>query len=430
MRFERNMGLSNEDRAFLKKLDRKDIEFFFDFTATAASYEVITNGIPGVVEGTHQLIRDIKIAQLLQDKFHNIAAYTTSEGFKTWLEEKMSGSINSQANALNRLQGDGAGEIDFLRKMQGSLRSLFTKTDFVRDASGHIPSNTGGIDLQEINRITGKVINEYQVKSLRSLDTINETLKEFVNNKAYDENIVLVGPKELIEAAKKQGLKNPTKIMGSVHDNAKSAEALKNKVLAGDMATELTAKAVIGKIAGGALIGAGISIGISSLTNYIEYKKGKISKEELFEKAGKEGAKGAISGGALAGLSLFVPGGLIGIGIGFVVGTYLRRVLDDAFGDGIFAEVLDLTRSIQVNVHMLYNGSIYVADLIEANSGLMAKSISVIDDLKYERFAAENKLGEIEEKYHKNSFVSLEEPLENKLDNLDLRRERMENVNE
>lgn len=430
MNFEEKTRLSKEDMDFLKKLDKKDLEYFFDFTSTAASYEIITNGIPGVIEGTHQFIRDIKIAQLLQDKFHNMTAYTSAEGFKSWLEERLSSSTSSQANALSRLQGDGAGEIDFLRNMQGRLRSLFTKTDFIRDATGHIPSNTQGIDLQEINRFTGEVINKYQVKTLRSLDSINETLKDFVNNKAYDEKTVLVGPKELIEAAKKQGLKNPTKGMGSIQDNAKSAEALKDKVLSGNMATELTTKAAIGKVAGGALIGAAVSIAISSLINFIAYKKGKLSKTELFQKIGKDGAKGAISGGVLAGLTLFVPGGIIGIGVGCVVGTSLRRVLDDAFGDGIFAEVLDLTRSVQLNVKMLHDGSVYVADLIEANGELMAKSISVVDDIKDERFEAENKLAKIEEKYHNNAFVNTEEPLENKLINLELRRERMENSDE
>ncbi len=421
--------ISKEDKKFLKTLGKKDIESFFDLVTTAATYQVITKGIAGITEGTHQFIRDIEIAQLLQEKFHNMDAYTSADGFKGWLEERMSGSNQMKANALNRLQGDGAGEIDFLRAMKGSFRKIIFKPDLVRDASGRVASNTPGIDLQEINRFTGKVVNTHQVKTLRSLDSINKTLKDFVNNNAYDENTVLVGPKELIKAAKKQGLKNPTRVMGSVQKNAKSADALQKKILAGNMAAELTAKAAIEKVAGGALIGAGVSISMASLINFIAYKKGEISKEKLFEEIGKEGAKGAITGGALAGVSLFVPGGMIGVGIGFAVSIPLKKVLDDSFGDGMFAEVLELTHSVQANIKMLHDGSVYVADLVEASGELMAKSILITDDLRDERFETEDRLRELEDKYHENTFVNIEESLENKFANLDIRRKRMENNN-
>jgi len=69
--------------------------------------------------------------------------------------------------------------------------------------------------------------------------------------------------------------------MGSVQKNAKSADALQDKILAGNMAAELTAKAAIDKVVGGALIGADVSISMTSLINFIAYKKGEISKEKL-----------------------------------------------------------------------------------------------------------------------------------------------------
>ena len=75
------------------------------------------------------------------------------------------GGLGPQANALSKLQGDAAGEVDFIREMQGNIRSLFTKIDFPRNADGRIISNTPGIDAVEINRITGEVINEFQVKT-------------------------------------------------------------------------------------------------------------------------------------------------------------------------------------------------------------------------------------------------------------------------
>lgn len=420
-------ALSKDEISYLKKhISKKDLKEFFDIASVAGALEIITQGIPGVYEGTHHFVRDIEIAQLLQKKFPNMP-YDSAEGLKSWLTDRLSGSSQAKANALSRLQGDGAGEVDFVREMQGRLRNLFYKIDFARDERGNIISNYPGIDVVEVNRYTGEVINEFQIKTLRTEDNIKNVLKEFTENAHYNENITLVGPKELIEEAKKQGLPNPVKVMGSVEQNAKSVDALKDKIQSGQMATELTTKEVVGKIAGGTVIGAAISIGISSLFNFIAYKKGEISSEEMLSRVGKDGAKGAITGGALAGLSLFVPGGIIGIGVGFVVGSVLRRALDDAFGDGIFAEVLDLTNSVQVNIKLLHDGSVYIAELVQVDGEQIAKAVDTIEKLSTERLDALIRLQTLEG-YYNNGQVLIErnKPLPSRLDALDKARERLE----
>lgn len=405
-------------------LNKKDIKNFFDIAGVASAYEIVTNGIPEVYEGTHQFVRDIQVSQLLKEKFHNMP-YDSAEGFKVWLESRLSGSVQSQANALNRIQGDGAGEVDFIREMQGKLRSLFTKTDYIRE-NGSIASNTAGIDTQEVNRFTGEVINKYQIKTLRSSDSIKNTLKKFVNNNEYNSDITLVGPKELIDEAKSQGLPNPTRVMGSIEENAESAQKLKEKIESGNMATEITLKNAGKKIAGGAIIGAGISIGISTLFAFIDYKNGKIDKKEMSIKIGKEGTKGAITGGALSGLSLFVPGGIIGFGVGLTAGTLLRNSLDDAFGDGVFGEVLELTNSVQANIKMLSEGSIYIADLIETDGELMEKAIDKVDNLRDERLKAIKKMQNLEGKYHNGQFITSDRSINEILNNLDAKKANLE----
>jgi hypothetical protein len=419
--------LSKEDISYIKKhLNKNDLKEFLDIASVAGAHEMVTRGIPGVYEGTHQFIRDIETAQLLQEKFPNMP-YSSPEGFKEWLTDRLSGSTNSQANALSRLQGDGAGEVDFVREMQGSLRSLFTKTDFVKDASGNVTSNYPGIDAVEVNRFTGKVINEYQIKTLRSEDSINKVLEKFTSNSHYNENITLVGPKELIEEAQKQGLPNPVKVMGTVKENSESVNALKDKIQSGQITTELSTKAVVDKVAGGAAIGAALSIGISSLFNFIAYKKGEISKQEMVSRIGKDGVKGAITGGALAGLSLFVPGGIIGIGIGFVVGSVLRRALDDAFGDGIFADILDLTNSLQANVKLLHKGFIYIAELVEADGKQVARTVTTVQDLTTERLNTLKRLQDYEGRYQAGQDIVINESVQSKLERLDNARVRLEN---
>ena len=408
----------------IKRLVNKgDLKEFFEVAGIASSYEIAVNGIPYVYEGTHRFIQDIKTAQVLQDKFPNMP-YNSSDGFQAWLNERLNGSANSEANALNRLIGD-AGEVEFVESMRGQLQSLFTKTDFVRDANGHTPSNTPGIDAIEINRFTGNLINEYQVKTLRSDESIGKVLSDFLNNKHYDPNVTLVGPKELIEEAKRQGISNPTKVMGSLEDNAKRAQELKDKVQSGDMATELTANEVIGKVAGGVVVGAAISITISSFFNYLAYKKGEISREELLKALGKDGAKGAICGGALAGLSLFIPGGIIGFGIGMTVGTGLRRIIDDAFGDGTFAKALDLTRSVQANVKMLHNGSVYIAELQEADGKMIQRALQMVDDSQHDRLRFYEKMESVEVNYHDGQFITSNKSPNEVFDKLDQGRKEM-----
>ncbi|MEN6325753.1 MAG: hypothetical protein ABFD18_06065 [Syntrophomonas sp.] len=401
-----NEKLSKADIERLRSsLTKHDLEEFFNIASVAGTYELATEGVPDVLEGTHQFVRDVQIAQLLHDKFPNMP-YDSTEGFKSWLAERSALSIQAKANALSRLQGDGAGEVDFIREMQGRLQNLFTKTEFATNSNGQISSNIAGIDVVEKSRITGKIINEYQIKTLRTPESINQTLKGFVDNKQYNPNITLVGPKELIDEAKAQELPNPTKVMGTIQENAKSAKTLEDKVSSGNMVTAITPTAVAEKVIGGAVIGAVISVGISSLFSYIDYKNGKITKKEMFTKIGKDTAKGGIAGGTMAGLSLFIPGGIIGFGVAMIVGTALRRALDDAFGMGMFAEVLDLTHSVQANVKNLSYGSMYIADLVETNGHLMVRSLSVVDEMRNDRFRAYETYENIERKYHQGQFIS------------------------
>src|SRR5690606_36874364 len=191
-------------------------------------------------EGTDAFVREIKIAQTLQEKFPNMDAYKSAEGLRDWLAERLQMSNSAGANALSRIQGDAAGEVDFIREMQGNIRSLFTRTDFPRNEDGRIVSNNPGIDAVEINRFTGDIVNEYQIKMLRSADSIDQTLEDFLNNDAYKPTTVLVGPQELIDRAHELGIPNPTKVMGTLQDNLQSAQELSDKILSGQLAVGMT----------------------------------------------------------------------------------------------------------------------------------------------------------------------------------------------
>lgn len=406
-------------------LSEQHVSDFINLASTVPTYTIAQSGIPGVFEGTDAFVREIQIAQTLQDKFPNVEAFKTAKGFKMWLEEQMQGSNNAAANALSRIQGDAAGEVDFIREMQGSIRSMFTKVDFPRNADGRIISNTPGIDAVEINRFTGEIIREYQVKTLRSADSINSTLKDFLSNDHYKPTTVLVGPQELIDRAQEIGIPNPTKVMGTLQDKQNSAQELSNKVLNEQLALNMTAGAVAEKAIGGAVIGCAISITISSLLSYMQYRAGTITFDEIKRRLAKEGVKGAITGGALAGLSLFIPGGVIGLGVGFVVGTSLRRLLDEAYGDSMFGEVLRTTQAVHANVQMLAGGTVYIVQLAEMNERALASAISTVDDMIDDRMQADTIYSKLELNNHNSVRIDYSQHADNVLSRLDGFRSRM-----
>lgn len=379
-------------------LSPRDIETFINLSTTIPTYEMITGGVPPLFEGTHDFIREVKIAQTLQDKFLNMEAYHSADGFKGWLTERMQHSNQAAANALSRIQGDSAGEVDFVSEMQGNIRSLFTKTDFVRNEDGRITSNHPGIDAIEISRITGEVVNEYQVKTLRSADSIEATLNDFLANEHYKPTVTLVGPQELIDRAREQGIPNPTKVMGTLNDNLDSANELSQKILNSQMAVSMTPGAVTMEILGGTAIGSAISVTVSGLMTYLQYKKGIISFGDMKRKLGKDGVKGTVTGSALAGLSLFIPGGLIGAGIGFTVGVTLRRLLDEAYGEGMFGQVLDTTKAVHANVELVSKGSVYVATIAKMNGEALSRAISTVNDMAKDRYQADSIFDRLEKR--------------------------------
>jgi hypothetical protein len=370
---------------------------FMNLSTTIPSLEIITNGIPGVFDGTNEFVREVKIAEVLQQKFPNMPKYHTAEGLKDWLSDRMSDGHQAAANALSRIQGD-AGEVDFVRDMQGSIHNIFHKFDFVRNADGRITSNYPGIDAVEVNRFTGGIVNEFQVKTLRSVHSIDSTLKDFINNDHYNTKITLVGPKELIDRAHEMGLPNPTKVMGTIQNNLDSAHKLSEKILSEQLPVSFSSDAVLHKMADGAAIGAVVSVTVAALIHFMQYRSGKITFDELKVKIAQGGVKGAVTGGALAGLSLFIPGGLIGYGIAFVTGTTLRRLLDEGFGNGAFGEILKATKAVHANVQLLHHGTVYIAKVAEFNDKLLARSITTIDDMAADRNRADEIYTKLERK--------------------------------
>ena len=114
------------------------------------------------------------------------------------------------------------------------------------------------------------------------------------------------------------------------------------------------------KVAQGAVIGAAIGLTISAITSYIRYRKGELTREEAFTKIGEDTVKSALIGGDLSGLTLFIPGGGIGIIAGVAIGIYLHatltNILDEVFGKGFYRELLHANGYIMATSRNLHEG--------------------------------------------------------------------------
>lgn len=340
-------------------LSPKEFGGFLDFAATAGAHAYIT-------DNTQQYVRDVQVFEVLGDKFSRSGIFTGREAASNWLSERVAVNADNVDQILRRLQGDGAGEVDALRQINGSLRGLIHRAEFITDANGHIPANTAGIDLQVVNRFTGEVVETIQVKSNWSGDpaTLRQTLSKFLSGPAYDESITLAGPKELIDQARETGIPNRLVVVSDVDGNRLSGERLRDMVEEGGQAVDgrITFAGVAERAGQGAIVGAAVAATIASVGAYIAYRRGEISGAQAFRRVGVEASRGAVIGGALGGLSVLFPPGAVGIGIGIVVGAQVRRVVDIAYGKGAY---LDLVRSMGA---------------VEASLASTASGIAVIQD--------------------------------------------------
>ena len=96
-------------------------------------------------------------------------------------------------------------------------------------------------------------------------------------------------------------------------------------------------------MAQGAIIGATISLTISSISSYIRYKNGEITLQQAITDTAEDTTKGTIIGAGMAGITLFLPAGAVGFCAGLAIGIYvnatLTNILDEVFGKGAYREI-------------------------------------------------------------------------------------------
>ena len=330
-----------------------------NFTVIAGQHRLITtqaldsvamhvNGVLGTnlsFEGTNQVARDIQVfKRLSEEPFKKLQVFQTPERAAEYLKEvtaKAANSPKAMTSFTSKLTGYGQ-EVDWLLEKQGSLSSLYEKSSLLNN-------NAPGIDGITVNRFTGKTISQTTIKSsinpIKNSSTAVTDIKEALSKGTLASDDVICAPAGMENAAKQAGIKSSVEELNSSAAIRQSNSRLKAKIESGAASTSVTAQHVMENVAQGAVVGAVVSLTVSSITNYVRYRNGEISKQEALRDVSEDCVNGALVGGAMAGIALFLPEGALGfiagVAIGIYVGTTCKNALDEIFGKGAFGAILD-----------------------------------------------------------------------------------------
>lgn len=347
-----------------------------NFTNLATQHQLIsTQALDGVAmsinkladtnltfEGSKQCARDIQVFQQLNvDAFKNSGVFNDHGLAQKYLQE---GGISIENNLKRKLTGT-AQEIDWLRDRKGSLTRIFEKAKLVGEETANAP----GIDGVVENRFTGlkkgvSVKNSISNKGLGTnvRDVLKAIDKGTINpddiivgtdgtknsvTKMLEKNIEKAtreGNSELLGKLKDARGKLKVKEIGNFEKSKNSTERLFNKAKNGKAYNSINRKVITKQMRNGGVIGAAVSFSTASISNYLKYKNGEITREKAFSEIGQETCSGAIIGSAMGGLSLFFPPGAIGFVAGIAVGMYVSKttqnVMNEVFGKGAFEQIL------------------------------------------------------------------------------------------
>lgn len=296
-------------------------------------------------EGTQQYVRDISVFKRLNEEaFSRSGHFSSPELAKSYLENVQNVAETTprvMTSFESKLTGYGQ-EVDWIRMKQGELSSLFEKSSLLEN-------NAAGVDGVTISRFNGKEISRTTIKASKNPITSNNTgingVKKAIEKGNATEKDILFAPKGTEEAAKKAGLTNPVIEKNTAENIQRSNERLQKKILGGQAVTEPTMRQVAGKMMQGAVIGAVLSVTISSITTYIRYKNGELSKKEAVSIVAEDTLKGSLVGGAMGAVTIFLPAGPIGFVAGVAVGIYFdtlcKNILDEIWGTGAYGEILN-----------------------------------------------------------------------------------------
>lgn len=345
-----------------------------NFTTVAGQYGLVTSnaldaaaqqvnqliGTNLTYEGTRQVARDIQVFKRLNEEaFVKCGAFSSPEAARNYLNNATPGQLK---NIVTKINGSGQ-EVDWLLEQQGKLSSLMQKSELFN-------KNAVGVDGVVKSRFTGKEITRVTIKATQSKSGLNTNVQQVVKAvkldrldpnetvfgvegtkqaliKKLDKEILYAqGQGDFRLAERLQEAKSLKVVEYSTPEKVKTANArIRDKIQAGQASTYVTPEQLKNKMCDGAIVGAVVGLTISSITNYIRFRNGELTRQEAFSQIAEDTLKNAVVGAGLSAVSLFLPGGIIGFVGGLAVGIYINatctNILDEVFGKGAYGAILN-----------------------------------------------------------------------------------------
>ena len=238
------------------------------------------------------------------------------------------------------LQGRGM-EWDFVRDVNNNPSNILKSARL-----GNIAEDRNGIDVV-IRNLLGES-EKIQIKSALSTG-------KRVNLSKYGDEITIKVNQKIAEYRKNNELllkqRGDFKPVDQVYTDKQIEKATNSrlkKASSGKADPGFTSLGVLKQVGKGALIGAVINVGISSITNYSSYSIGEITGAEYGDLIIKESMKGAIIGGSFAAINIPMQIVAQSIGVGIpvtipvmiIIGMGLNKIINPLFKEGEYQEIL------------------------------------------------------------------------------------------
>ena len=331
-------------------------------------------------EGTLQFARDIQVFRRLDEEpFSRSGVFESPEKAKAYYENVLK-AAKEKPRTLTSFESKLTGysqEVDWLRQKHGQISSFWEKSEL-------LSNNAPGVDGVTYNRFTGKQISRTTIKASKNPVTKSSTgitgVKKAIDKGYATQEDIIFGPEGTKLAAENAGLINPVVEKNSMQSIRNSITRQESKIASGIAYIKPTASQISSHVFQGAIVGGAVSLSVSAINSYFRYRNDEITREQAFSEISEDCLKGLLVGGALGGITIFLPCGTIGVIAGNAVGTYVNtsftNILDEIYGKGMFGALLD---SYGYICGMTYNLS-YCLQEIEKNNFIIDNNIQEAKD--------------------------------------------------
>lgn len=283
------------------------------------------------------------------ESFRSGATYVDREAFWRWMSDNYPGVsgrpggwatwIATKPKSAGALLSGKVQEWDWVRDFKTNPLNVGKLAHVSPDPTSRHDATLRNVFASEVEKVESKFASS-RASAASSVE--NATRKPGIKR--------LVGTPEIVREARARGLdKNLTvEEYRSSADGRRAADA-RAKTAPSGPGPGLTLTGTLGEMGRAAIIGAVVSITVSTIAQFRSWRAGRITSDEFRRQVLHDAAKGAVKGAVLGGVNVGVQVASVIVGVGAPVtipvmvlfGVAVDRIVDPAFGDGEYRKVLD-----------------------------------------------------------------------------------------